>query len=178
MKRKSFFLSIFVPEKRLLTWVLSYIVLFLLSHPILGQTSGTLTVMEDTTLTQDHQGKVIIGADNVTFDCDGFTVSGPVPPSGNGIELTSRSGVTVEDCNVTGFSNGFLLSGSNNNTFTQNTSHNNLSGFTLLDSSYNTFDDNTAINNQGVGRPNHGFGIRRSNNNTFTDKIRSRSKLN
>jgi len=39
MKRPSCFLSIIAPEKRLLTWVLSLIVLFLLSHPTLGQQS-------------------------------------------------------------------------------------------------------------------------------------------
>ena len=74
MKRESFFLPIFVPETRLLTWVLSYIVLFLLPHPLLGS-DGLLIVMEDMALDEDHEGNLIIAADDITLDCNNHTVS-------------------------------------------------------------------------------------------------------
>ena len=38
--------------------------------------SGTLVITSDTTLTEDHQGNIVIEADNVTLDCAGHTVQG------------------------------------------------------------------------------------------------------
>ena len=42
-----------------------------------ANTAGTLYVVTDTTLTADHDGNVVILADNVTLNCDGHKVNGP-----------------------------------------------------------------------------------------------------
>ena len=65
MKPKPFFLRISLPETRLLPWVLSCIVLFLLPHPLVGETTGTMTIMEDTELVDNHVGNIIIGANPI-----------------------------------------------------------------------------------------------------------------
>jgi len=186
MKRKSCFLSILAPEKRLLTWVLSLIVLFLLPYPILGQTVGTLTIMENTRLREDHEGKVIIGADDVTLDCRGFTVSGT---GFSGILLSGRTGITVKNCIVTGFFVGFLLEPASSNILTRNTANGNRDGFGIFGNSdgnhfiRNTANDsnrdgftvtgfrNTLIRN--TANDNNGFGFRifASIRSTLTENI-------
>ena len=169
--------------------VLMVLLLLLLPWPILGQSMGTLMITEDTTLTENHQGNIMVGANGVTLDCDGFTVSGT--GSGNGIELTSRSGVTVKNCNVEGFRRGFRISDSSNNTFTENVSGNNgRHGFRMANSSNNTFTENISENNDAMGfllfdnsdnntftlnisenNGEFGFGTTGSDNNTFTQNI-------
>src|SRR4029077_8657205 len=59
--------------------------------------SGTMVITTDTTLTEDHQGNILLNANKVTLDCAGHTVSGPGAPGFNGgIEVAGGlSGVTV-----------------------------------------------------------------------------------
>ena len=145
--------------------VYAFLLIFLLPQPFLGLSMDTLTITEDTTLIDDHQGNIIIGANGVTLDCASFTVSGV--GDGNGIELTNRSGVTVKNCRVEGFRHGFNISASSNNTFNQNISENNgRFGFIISDSSNNTFTQNSSGDNIF-----HGFRISLSNNNTFAENI-------
>jgi len=140
----------------------------------------TLTITTDTTLTEDHVGQIIIDADGVTLDGDGHKVIGPGPYvmiwglyeecniSGprmpTGILLEGRTGVTVENCRVTGFSWGFFLGGSDGNTLQGNTANDNaFVGFVLESSSNNTLLNNTANNNiEG-----NGFELGRSFENTL-----------
>src|SRR5947208_2387617 len=74
---------------------------------------STWVITANTTLTADHQGPVVIGADGITLDCAGHTVSGS--GSGIGIVLTGRTGVIVQNCDVTGFYLGIYLDGATNN---------------------------------------------------------------
>ncbi len=139
----------------------SFLLLFLLPQPILGQTVGTLFITEDTTLTENHEGNIIVDADDVTLDCHLFSVSGT--GSGNGIELRGRSGVKVRRCNVQGFDFGFLLVDSNRNKLEENTAvDNGRNGFRLVRSVENTLKVNTAN-----GNAQSGFFILRSDNNTL-----------
>ena len=55
----------------------------------------TLIVTADTTLTEDHDGNVVLDADGVTLDCNGRTVTGA--DAGIGILLVERNGVTVQE---------------------------------------------------------------------------------
>ena len=149
----------------------SFLLLFLLPQPILGQTVGTLFLTEDTTLTENHEGNIIVDANDVTLDCHGFTVSGT--GSGNGIELTNRSGVRVRRCNVQGFTVGFSITGSSNNRFEENMSENNVrNGFQILFSSNNMFKENMSGNNVL-----NGFRIAGSSSNTFTKNISGNNDL-
>lgn len=80
-----------------------------------GETSGTLVITADTTLGEDHQGKIVIAADFVTLDCSFFTVSGDAS-LGAAIDLTGRRGVTVQNCTIRGFGSGvYLLDAHENN---------------------------------------------------------------
>ncbi len=113
MHRKSFFLSILVSEKRLLTLGVSCIVLFLLPHLLLGQTSVTT----DSTLTGDHVGNSSIDANDITLDCVGNSKIGPgtaIDVGGGimrdiGIFLNGLTEVTIKNCHVHGFEVGVRL---------------------------------------------------------------------
>jgi len=148
--------------------------LLLLSYPILGQTSGTLIVVEDTILTEDHLGDIIIDTDGVTLDCDGHIVEGPsAGPDNFGISIKG-SEVMVKNCHATNFLLGFVIHESKENilrgnTATNNTlwgfavqrSHDNVivnntadgngTGFHLGHAFANTITRNTASNNRGIG---------------------------
>jgi parallel beta-helix repeat protein len=106
-------------------------------------------ITTNTTLTADHQGPVVIGADGITLDCAGHTISGP----GNvGIDLSGRTGVTVKNCTVTGFGIGFQLGNSFQNTLVANASTGNgASGFAVEASNGNSFNSNKAEANGDVG---------------------------
>lgn len=129
-------------------------------------TRGARTILVDTTLTADHNGSVFIGANNVTLDCAGHTITGSRRGSSvHGINVPGRTGVTVKNCVVTGFSAGFLISRSDANTFTNNTVTRVSSGFTLTKSNNNTISRNI------VDDANDWFGygtFESSRNNTFT----------
>ena len=106
-----------------------------------GATTGPLVITSDTTLTEDHDGNIVIAANDVTLDCAGHTVTGP--GSGSpfvGILLDGTSGVSVKDCQVTAFENGIIAAGwsgpSSGNMFVGNVSFGNVfSGLALLGSS-------------------------------------------
>ena len=70
-------------------------------------TSGTMIVTQNTVLTEDQFGPIIVGADNITLDCAGFRVVGF--SVGIGVDLEGRSGVTVQHCRVSGFTHGIVL---------------------------------------------------------------------
>ena len=108
-----------------------------------------LVITTNTTLTSDHQGPVVIGADDITLDCAGHTISGPGQV---GIDLTFRTGVTVKRCMITGFSTALFVSQSvGNNTFVGNLASEGGDGFTVDDADRNTFEANRAENNTGRG---------------------------
>jgi len=123
-------------------------------------TSGTLTITSDTKLTEDHNGNIVIGADNVILDCKGFSVIGT--GSGNGISLSSRTGVTVKNCTVMDFNVGIRFLNSDNNTLEKNTANDNSRGIRFLNSDNNTLEKNTAN-----GNSNNGIDIRNSDENTL-----------
>src|SRR5215207_3657183 len=76
-----------------------------------AQTSGTLVITSDTTLTTDHQGSIVIGANDVTLDCAGYSVIGPGsdPEVVDGIVIDGHSGVTVRNCVVQQFGYGIVV---------------------------------------------------------------------
>jgi parallel beta-helix repeat protein len=104
--------------------------------------------VEDTTLAKDHFGNIFIASDGVSLDCKGHTVSGD--GSGSGIDLISRAGVTLKNCQVTGFGVGIKLVASSGNTLTKNTANGNTRGFELESSSDNTLTRNAACGNSDV----------------------------
>jgi len=82
-------------RKSLLTVLLP--LLFLLPYPLLGST-GPMTIIDDTTLTENHDGNIIIGANRLTLNCAGYMVSSLVSGTGIGIDLNNRTKVTIKNC--------------------------------------------------------------------------------
>lgn len=112
------------------------------------------TITEDTTLENDIIGcpddGIVIGADNITLDCDWHTISGLGPDGGTiGIVVFGRTGVIVKKCTVEMFDSGiFLAFGSGKHKLFLNTVRNNGSGIDISDPdnilSWNTLTDNNA----------------------------------
>ncbi len=124
------------------------------------------TLTSNTTLDSDLTcagNALVMGADNITLDCNNHTVAGN--GSGTGINLAGWTGVTVRDCNVTGFSIGISLfnpAGGGNNTIIDNALLTNNRGIRLASSSGNFIEENDVFGNF--------LGIRvlfSSNNNTI-----------
>ena len=125
-------------------------------------------ITESVTLTADIlncSGNALnIGADFITLDCDGHTLTG-IGPGSNGIGIIGRTGVTVTNCHVSNFSLGFILSSSSSNTISDNTANSNTNtGFELRSSSSNTLNGNTASDNI-----NGGFTLRDNSNNNILE---------
>jgi len=117
---------------------------------------------------------LVIGANGVVLNCAGHSISARARNTEAGINLAGISGVTVENCNITGFQYGFLLTDSSNNTLTGNGADGSTSaGFFLDSSDNNTFMGNTANNNtltMNTASSNgvDGFYLYGSSNNTLT----------
>jgi len=117
------------------------------------------------TLTSDLTENVEIAVNDITLDGAGHTISGS--GSGTGILLTSKSGVTIKNCNVQAFANGIFLSSSAFNTLTNNTVANNGFGIYLSFSPSNTLTNNTVANNTAFTSIN----LFHSPSNTLTSNI-------
>jgi len=125
------------------------------------------TITQDTTLDNDMgpcpSNGVVIGADNITFDLNGHTISG-TPASGDraGVYLLNRSGVTVKNGTVTAFDIGVAIEGGSGNTVTGMSARANIGGvggiggdgIAILSSRANSVVGNQVVNNgpfSGVG---------------------------
>src|ERR671915_2326466 len=81
------------------------------AHVGCGQTITQNTVLDSNVGPCSGDG-IIIGANNITLDLNGFTVSGTAAPGeGAGILLESRTGVTVRNGTVTLFDAGVVVDG-------------------------------------------------------------------
>lgn len=100
----------------------------------------------DTTLAADLAGcggnGLEIGADNIVLNCDGHSITGT--GSGNaGVYLNGRTGVTVKNCQISGFNFGINPVYSNSSSFLGNTLAGNNYNFYSYYSDGNTISDNT-----------------------------------
>jgi len=123
--------------------------------------SGNLLVVSDTTLTEDHSGNVVISADGVTLDCDGHRVIGAgVNP---GVSIAGRDGVTVTNCDISGFESGITVGNSTNITIEGNVTTGNSQGVVVIDS------DAVVRANTATGNSSWGFFIGGTGASTFSD---------
>ena len=115
------------------------------------------TITTSTTLTGDISGctfqGLVIGADDIVLDCARHTITGTGSGVESGILLYSVTGVTVKNCNVTGFLIGINIFGSSNNNLVRNTSNSNIgTGFVLQGTATgNVLKGNTAMSNSDTG---------------------------
>ena len=133
-------------------------------HVACGQTIVVNTVL-DSNVGPCVTG-ITIGADNITFDLNGFTLSGrPNLPDGAGIRLVNRTGVTIRNGTVTEFDAGVAISGGSGNTVTNMQILNNRGTFNTdfgdgiagFDTNNNRFTNNQIRNNgpySGIGLVN------------------------
>jgi parallel beta-helix repeat protein len=96
---------------------------------------------------------ITIGADNITLDCNGHTVSGSGTGStGTGITVPAGiSGVTIRNCQVTEFGIGFSVFGPSNTLLDNTARHNGGPGFNIGGVGDTILLDNTARHNGGSG---------------------------
>ncbi len=138
----------------LLLGILAVSTLALLPVPVLAASPScgdTITV--STTLRADvgpcSGDGLTIGASNITLNCAGHTIAGMgTDLSVLGVVLDGVTGVTVRNCSVNGFIEGFRVIFSSSNTLVGNTASGNMFGFFTSSSQGNTFIGNTADNNQ------------------------------
>jgi parallel beta-helix repeat protein len=124
------------------------------------------TITQSTVLTGNVgpcSSGIKIGADNIVFDLNGFTISGnAVPGTGPdaGIALFNRSGVVVRNGTVTGFLTGIYLESSTRNTITGMTVTRNVGGTFINDEGIQLYlsDRNNVIRNT-VTNNSFGAGI-------------------
>jgi parallel beta-helix repeat protein len=96
--------------------LLGVIALALALTPAAQATSGTLFITSNTTLTEDHQGNIVIAADGVTLDCAGHLVDPADPTMWGAVLVNGYDDVTVRNCRVTNALNGIAVDGSSERT--------------------------------------------------------------
>jgi parallel beta-helix repeat protein len=111
----------------------------------------TLVVNTSTTLPGGWTGNIVIAADNVVLDCANGAVrpAGGMPASvssavGSGICARNRTGVTIQNCDVSGFKRGISLGGGSGNTVQNNQLHGNLTGAWISGAAQTTIQGNQA----------------------------------
>jgi parallel beta-helix repeat protein len=157
-------------------WVMvAAVALALAVGPNASATSGTLVITANTTLTEDHNGTISIWADDVTLDCADHRISGP---GSAGIRIDSRRGITVRNCDVSGFFHGIVMLGASETTVSGNRAHDNTAAGIVMDqnSMSNIVAGNTVVANGHNGIQisfSHGNTIRgnRAENNAGTGGI-------
>lgn len=84
--------------------------------PASGATNAPLScgqvVTEDVTLTKSLRGcasGLVVGADDVTIDLNGYAIRGLGADAGIGIDVSGRSGVTLKNGTITDFAQGVQL---------------------------------------------------------------------
>jgi len=138
-----------------------------------ADTPGTVyTLTGDLTGTKADGACITIAANDVTIDCDGYSITGD--STGNGIYSAGVQNITITDCTISNYEYGIysssthnsyfinnevyntianiILTSSNDNTLTSNTAHDSSSyGFYIYGSQYNNLEGNTAYNNGHTG---------------------------
>src|ERR687897_3634132 len=128
------------------------------------------TITSDTTLDRDlsdcPSNGIVIGADDITLDLNGHTISGdgkPVrdcprrQPCDMGVFNDRHDGVTVRNGSLRGFAVGVLVGGVSGNRLVElSSSRNQFFGYVIADSSrsvirHNSGNDNPAPDGDGLG---------------------------
>lgn len=89
--------------------------------PTLVKAGSTLEISSDYIFTENLDEPIVVTADNLMIDGDGYTLQGPGTGRGTGIYLDGRSNVTIRNLTVIGWEFDILLSNSSNNTISANT---------------------------------------------------------
>lgn len=114
---------------------------------------------------------IIIGADNITLNCNGHTVRGSGTSAGIstvGFEIIAI-GVTIKNCQVTEFSDGFVIVGSHQTVQDNRATDNSRAGFEFSGLGDSNLQGNTATDNELFGFISDGSQNNKIQGNTATD---------
>ncbi len=124
-----------------------------------GTVTSSITLGHD--LSCNGTYGLILGSDGITLDCAGHTISGNGNHPSAGITIANREGVTVKNCVVSNFGDGFELFNSSFNLLMDNKAINNfVSGFYLSSSFDSTMKStgNMLKGNIAIGNGNGNYG--------------------
>ena len=95
---------------------------------------------------------LVIGANGITLDCNGYLIDGIIQSETSGIYINNRNKITIKNCNIREFYYGIFLYSSSNNQLTNITTNSNNYGIALSYlSSNNIFKTITANSNTFLG---------------------------
>jgi len=136
-----------------------------LSYHFLDKLDCGCIVAHNTVLERDMvncTNGLTIEEDNVVVDCDGHLIAG----TGIGIIVLDRNGITIRNCNITGFGFGIALDRSSNSNLEGNTLDNNRTGIEVFGSaSPDPSSGNHLVGNMVSGASKHGIRFYNSSNN-------------
>jgi parallel beta-helix repeat protein len=119
-------------------------------HIYIQEETSTLYISSDYTFKNDIYDAIVVTADNIVIDGNGYTLQGT--GSGYGIYLNNRLGITITNVAVSGFTYGIYLHSSSSNTISGNTVSGNNRGIYLFRySSSNTISGNMISDNSDYG---------------------------
>ncbi|MEM4555144.1 MAG: right-handed parallel beta-helix repeat-containing protein, partial [Candidatus Anstonellaceae archaeon] len=107
----------------------------------------------------------VVSAQNVTLDCNGFSIIGNRTPNTYGI-FSNQFNTTVKNCIISSFYAGIYFSSATNGSLLNNTALNNsYAGFALFSNSH----FNTLLNNKAINNTQRGFVVATSNLNILNN---------
>jgi len=140
------------------------------ASPVLAAGEGSVSITEDTILTRDYifsGNGFVIGADNITLDMNGYTITGEALSFSRGILVMGRNGITIKNGTITGFSQGVQLFNADNNVIQDVISQNNTeNGIHIMSDSDKNLIDDCTLKSNGTNGVFIGYGVSPSNNNT------------
>ena len=86
-------------------------------------------LMESRTLSEDHVGGIHVKDDNVTLDCDGYSILWTPGDEEAGVLVEGFTGVTIKNCVIEGFERGVHVTGASDILVKNTTSRSILFGF-------------------------------------------------
>ena len=93
----------------------------------------------------------LINADNMVFDCDGFSISGPNKNSHSGIYVGARTNVTIKNCFISNFKQGIYFDNTQNSSILDNELRISNAGIRFRFALKNTiFNNNITGNDDGI----------------------------
>jgi parallel beta-helix repeat protein len=114
------------------------------------EASGTIYITSDYTFTHNIYEPMVVQADNIVIDGNGYTLQGP--GNGTGFHVYGRSNVTIKNTIVRGFTFGIYLVYSSGNTIQNNmVAENGFGIYSDLLSSSNTINGNSVTSNRRYG---------------------------
>ncbi|MBU0586650.1 right-handed parallel beta-helix repeat-containing protein, partial [Candidatus Micrarchaeota archaeon] len=110
-----------------------------------------------------------IGNNSVKIDCAGFTITGNKATNKYGVNINTRSNITVENCNFVNYQYGIVISSSDPFKFLNNTFFNNTNGIYVSASSTGVISNNTVLSSTADNMYITGSSIIILSNNTVTN---------